>query len=127
VLIERDQQAVGSDQVRCGVQQALALPEGLADQADLAVLQVADPAVDEAAGGARGAGAQVLGVDQDGAQPAQDGVPGGRRAVDSGADHDEVCILGGLRHQARHSSLLMGASKHELHPANIEATIPGRW
>src|SRR5207244_4460130 len=75
-------------------EQQLALAERFTDQADLAVLEVAEPAVDQPSGPARGARAEVGLVQQQDAEAAHGGVARDPAAVDAGADDDQVERVG---------------------------------
>ena len=66
---QRDQEGEGGDQVRRVVEQALALGQVLVDQAELALLQVAEASVDHLGGLRRRARGEVGLLDQRGAQP----------------------------------------------------------
>ena len=87
---ERHQERQRLDQVRRGVEQPLALSQRLADQVDLEVLEIADPAVDHAAVPGRGGARDVVLLDQQDRQSAHGGVARDGRAVDAGAQHDDV-------------------------------------
>ena len=90
VLVDRNQQWQRLDEMRSIAQKIFALLQGFVDQAQLAKLQVAQPAMNEAAGPARGAVAQVSLFEEAGAQPAERGVPGNAGAVDAAADNNQV-------------------------------------
>ena len=66
------------------------LPQGLEDQAQLAVLEVAEPAVDQAAGARAGAEAEVVLLDEHRAQAAHGGVARDAGAGDAAADDEQI-------------------------------------
>ena len=67
------------DEVRRVAAQPLALGERLVDEADVALLQVAQAAVDQLRGLRRRARGEVVALDERGAQPAGGGVERARR------------------------------------------------
>ena len=76
----------------------LALDQRLAHQAEPAVLEIAQPAVDQLGGGRRGAGGEIVLLDQQHAKPAPGGVARDPGAVDAAADDGEIevghaCLL----------------------------------
>ena len=71
---DRDEEGQHLDQVRRVAAQPLALGERLVDEADVALLEVAQPAVDELRGLRRRARREVVALDERGAQ-----APGRRR------------------------------------------------
>jgi hypothetical protein len=81
-------------------QEAVALDAGLEDETEVAVLEVADAAVDEAGGAAGGAGGEVLALDEGDAETAQGGIPGDATAGDTAADDEDIEGLGGESEQA---------------------------
>ncbi len=62
----------------------------LAHEPDVAETQVAQAAVDELRRRARGAGAEVAGVDERDGKPRTRGMGGGRGADHPAADHEQV-------------------------------------
>ena len=90
LLVDRDVHRDRLDEVRSQAQQHLALAQRLAHQRDLVVLEVAQTAVDQARGPARGSAADVALVDQEHAQAAKRDVAGDAGAVDARADDREV-------------------------------------
>ena len=93
----------GSSRTRCGAlrAQALALAERLVHEADVAVLQVAQAAVDELRALRRRAAGEVVPLDERGAQPAAGGIEGHPGAGDAAADHEHVERLGAQLLQRR--------------------------
>ena len=80
VLAERrDQERRRVDEVRRELDHQLALEQRLADQAEVEVLQVAQPAVDHLRGAARGADRVVVALDQRDRVAARGGVEGDAR------------------------------------------------
>ena len=82
----------GRGQTRCGrdPEQDAALPVGLQHQAEVAGLQVAQAAVDQAAGARAGAGAEVVLLHQHRPESPHRRVAGHAGAGDAAADHQEV-------------------------------------
>jgi hypothetical protein len=72
----------------------LTLEQRLADEAEVEVLQVAQAAVDELARAARGAGGEVVALDERDAVPARGRVERDAGAGDPAADHDDVEAVG---------------------------------
>ena len=87
---DRDEEREHLDQVRGVAQQALALVQRLVDQADVAVLQVAQPAVHQLGRLGRRARGEVVALDEGGAQAAGGGVEGHAGAGDAAADDEHV-------------------------------------
>ena len=81
--------------------QALPLVQGLVDEADLALLEVAKAAVDQLGALRRRARGEVVALDERGAQPAAGGVEGDADAGDAAADHHHVEGLVGQAAQHR--------------------------
>src|SRR5512132_1029898 len=75
------------------VQGQRALLEGFEDQGEVELLQIAEPAVEELAGPARGARGEVAGFDQADAQAAGDRIQCAAAARDAGADHEDVEVF----------------------------------
>ena len=78
--------------MRRRAQQHLALAQRLAHQPEFAVLQIAQAAVDELRGRRRGAGGEIVLLDQDDAKAAAGGVARDAGAVDAAADDGEIEI-----------------------------------
>jgi len=76
--------------MRGHAQQHLTLGKGLAHQAEGALLEVAQPAMDHLGGGRGRAGSEVVHLDQQHAQAAAGGVAGDPGSVDAAADDGEV-------------------------------------
>ena len=72
------------------LERALALGEVLVDEPDLALLQVAEPAVHELGGLRRRARREVVALDERGAQAPAGGVERDARAGDAAADDEHV-------------------------------------
>ena len=107
VAQRRDQERGRIDQVRRQPDQQLALQQRLADEAEVEVPQVAEAAVDHLRGAARGAGGEVVALDQGHRVAAGGGVEGDPGAGHPAADHDDVEALlleGGQRPLARDHS-----------------------
>ena len=89
-----------------GAQQHLALDQGLAHEAELVVLEIAQAAVDQLAAGGRGVLGEVVLLAQQHRQAAAGGIARDAGAVDPAADDQKVDRL--LRRQA----LLSPAGHH---------------
>ncbi len=104
-----DEEGRRVDQVRRQLHHQLALQQRLADQAEVEVLQVAEPAVDHLRGAAGGAGRVVVALQQRHRVAARGSVEGDAGAGDAATDHDHLEALAGDRlqgcgtgeHQAR--------------------------
>src|SRR5690606_13545178 len=68
----------------------LALERGLADQVELAALEVAQPAVDQLGAATRRARREVVGLEQRDREPAHRRVADDPRTRDATADHDQI-------------------------------------
>ncbi len=90
VAAGRNEEGQAIDEVRGNAHQDAALDERLAHLPDLALLQVADPAVDELRGGGRGGAAEVAAFDERDRETAQRRVPRGEGAGDPPADDDQI-------------------------------------
>jgi len=75
-------------------QESAALDGGLEDEAEVAVLEVAEAAVDEAGGAAGGAAGEVVALHEGHAQAAQGGIAGGASAGDAAADDQDIKGVG---------------------------------
>ena len=92
VFVHRDQQRQRPDQVGGIAQQVLPLLQGLVHQTQLAELEIAQPAMNQPAGPARGAVAEVTLLDEAGAETAQCGVAGDTGTVDAATNDDQVKV-----------------------------------
>ena len=83
-----------SGRMMCGAmpQQHLALGQRLAHQPERAVLEIAQAAVDQLGRGRRGAGGEVVLLEQQHAQAAAGGVARDAGAVDAAADDGEIVV-----------------------------------
>ncbi len=79
-----------ADQAGSDAAQDAPLGAGIKDQAEFAVFQVADAAVDQAGGAATGADGEVAPLHQRGTEAAHRGIPRNRRAGDAPADDQDV-------------------------------------
>ncbi len=84
------QERLDAHQMRSVPQQPAPLVQGLVDQADVALLQVAQPSVDELGGLRRGARREVVSLDQGDAQPSAGGVQGDAAPGDAASHHEQV-------------------------------------
>ncbi|MCW0423200.1 hypothetical protein NB713_001143 [Xanthomonas sacchari] len=89
----RQQEAERPDDVRGQPQQHLALGQGLADQGELVLLQVAQAAMDQLGAGAGGMRGQVVALAQAHRQAAAHRVAGDAHAVDAATDHQHIVDL----------------------------------
>ena len=88
--VQRKHEGQGPHQVGRDAQQDPPLPVGLEHQAEVAGLEVAQAAMDQAAGPRAGAGAEVVLVHQHRPKPAHRRVAGDAGAGDAAADHQDV-------------------------------------
>ena len=86
----RQHEAQRPDDVRGIAEQNRALPQGLAHEPEVAVLQVAQPAVDELGAGGRCVRGQVVLLAQQHVEAAARRVPRDAAAVDAAADDQQV-------------------------------------
>ena len=77
------------------VEDERALAQRLPDEAEVQLLEVPQPSVDQLAGAARGARGVVARLDEADPQAAGDGVEGGAGTDDAAADDQDVELLGG--------------------------------
>ena len=102
----------------CVGQQPLPLVEGLVDQAVVALLEIAQAAVDQLGRLRRGPRREVLGLDQGGPQPPGGGVEGHAASGDAAPDDQHVEVLRG---QAEHRLLaLEGDGRVNTRPQAID-------
>ena len=90
--IGRQHQAQRPDDVRRETQEPFAFGQRLAHQLDRAMFEIAQPAVDQLGGGRRGAGGEVVLLDQQHAQAPPGSVARDAGSVDAAADDGEVEI-----------------------------------
>ena len=81
------------DQVGGVVEEPLSLVESLVHEKEVALLQVAQPAVDQLGGPGGGAGCEVPGLDQGGAEASRRGVEGDSATGDAATYHEHVEVL----------------------------------
>ncbi len=98
-LVDGPDEGQGAHQVGGEPQQPVALDAGFEDEAEVAVLQVAHAAVDEAGGAAGGAGGEVLALHECHAQAPQGGVASDAATGDAAADDEDIELLGGESEQ----------------------------
>ena len=89
-----DDEGLAADEVGCVAEHAAALFEGLKDELDVALLEVADAAVGELGGAAGGGLGEVGLLDEQGAVATGGGVDG--RAEAGGAASDDEDVEGGV-------------------------------
>ena len=89
-LVQWESEGQGMDQVGRDAEQDRPFAQGFEDQSHLAVLQVAEPAMDQAAGARAGAGAEVTLVDEGRAEAAHGRVAEDARPRDAAADDQEI-------------------------------------
>ena len=97
LLVGQDE-AQRPDDVRRGVQQALALEQGLADQAELVIFEIAQAAMDQLGAGRGGVAGKVALLAEHHREAAADRIAGDARAVDAAADDQKI---GHCRHGMR--------------------------
>src|SRR5512143_1569358 len=90
---ERQQKTHRAHEVRLAAQQALALAQRFPHQRQLAMLQVAQTAVNDSSGSAGGAGSEVALLDQERTAAAGGALARDRHAVDSAADDGDIETL----------------------------------
>ena len=73
-------------------QQPLALAQRLVHEAELEVLEVTQPAVDQPRRRAAGAGADIAALDEQHLDAAERRLARDRRPIDPGADHDQLVV-----------------------------------
>ena len=78
------------DDVRRDVEQHLALGQRLAHEAERAVFEVTQPAVDELARRRRGSAGEIIFLDEQDLEPPPRRIARDPRAVDAAADDEEV-------------------------------------
>ena len=88
--VVREHEAQRLDDVGRHAEEHLALGEGLAHEAELVLLEVAQPAVDELGRGRRRSARQVVLLGEQHAEPASRGVPRDTAAVDAPTDDGNV-------------------------------------
>ena len=88
--VMREHEAHRPDDVRGVAQQHRALAQGVAHKSEVAVLQVAKPAVDQLGAGRRGVRGQIVLLAQQHVEAAPRRVPGDAGAVDAAADDEQV-------------------------------------
>src|SRR5262249_5580818 len=71
-------------------QQNLALNQRLADQTELVIFEIAQPAVDQLRAGRGGGAGEIVLLDQQDAEPAPRGVARNTSTVDAAADDQEI-------------------------------------
>ena len=92
--MDREEEIEGMHEVRRDPEQRLPLAHRLEHQSEMALLEIADAAVDEPAGAGARAEGEVPLLDEGGAQPAHGGVAGDSRSGDPAADHQQIDVLG---------------------------------
>ena len=95
-----EDEAEGPDDVGGDGPEDLAFEEGFADQAELAVFEVSEAAVDEFGGGGRGAGGEVFGFAEVDGPASAGGVAGYGATVDAAADDGDVVGVCGFEGHA---------------------------
>ena len=70
----------------------VAFGEAFADEADLAIFQIPQPAMDEPCRPGRGTGGDVVTIDDDHVHAGKREFPGDGGAVDPRPEHDDCCV-----------------------------------
>ena len=94
-----EDEAHGPGDVGGDAQEDGALFEGFADEAELAVFEVSEAAVDELAGGGGGTAGKVVLFDEDGVEASAGGVAGDAGTVDAATDDEEIGRCGRFVHK----------------------------
>ncbi len=97
-LFVRQDEAQRPDDVRRGLEQALALEKGLADEPELVIFEISQPAVDQLRAGRGGVAGEVALFAQNHRQTAAHRIARDARPVDAAADDKEI---GDCRHVTR--------------------------
>jgi hypothetical protein len=92
-LRQREDEVQVSDEVRTLAEQSLAFVQRFANQADLAMLEIAQSAVDNAGGTRRRARSKVVLLNQQDALAGLRALARNGDAIDAAADHDYVEML----------------------------------
>ena len=90
LVVERDDEAQRPNEVRRVLQQAPPLVQRLIDEPEIAMLEIAQTAMDQLRRFTAGAGSEVALVDQGDAKAAQDGVERHAGAGDAAAQDEQV-------------------------------------
>ena len=93
-------QRQGTHQVRRERDHQLALEQRLADQHEVELLQVAEPAVHQLARAARRARREIRALEQRDAEPARGGIERDARAGDAAPDHGQIEFVGRHRRES---------------------------
>ena len=78
------------DDVRGVAKQHLALDQRLADQAELVIFEIAQPAMDQLGAGRGGGAREIVLLDQQDAEAAARGIAGDPGTVDAAADDQQI-------------------------------------
>jgi hypothetical protein len=89
-VVDRHRRLQRLDEVRGRLQQIVALGDRLVHEPELAVLEIADPAVDHVARGRRGARGEVVPFDEENVDALEREIAEGRDAIDPAADDDDL-------------------------------------
>ena len=108
-------------------EQGLALAKGLAHQTKLVMFEIAQPAMDQLAGGGGGLAAEIVHFQQQHLQPAPGGIARDARAIDAAADDQQVeARLRRARH-ARLAAIRWSANSTNPAPPSPRVIWGGRW
>ena len=107
----RQEEREHADEVRGGLAEHLALGQRFVHEADLALLEIPDPAVHELRRLRRSSRCEVVTFDERGAQPARGRVERDTDAGDAAADHEHVELLVGQTAKC--------VSAVEVHPGKV--------
>src|SRR5690606_12956725 len=116
--MQREEKIDGMHEVRRNPEQRLPLAHRFEDQAQMPLLEVAQAAMHQAARAGAGAGAEVVLLHQNGAEPAHGGIAGDAGPGNAAADHQQVRALGGKAFECRapRGALVLTVSPPEATP-----------
>ncbi len=107
---DRDEEGQQAHEVRSVVAQPLPLPQGLVDESDVAVLEIAESSVHQLRALGRRAAGEVVPFDEGGAQPSRGRVEGHPGARDATPDDEQV--EGGVLQLLQRAGTVEGAEGH---------------
>lgn len=93
LLVQQKEKLNRMDEVRSFAEKALSLSHRLPNEADFSMLQVTQPAVDDASGAAGHAGREIILLDQQSALSGEGAFARNRDPIDPAANNDDVEML----------------------------------